>query len=247
MTRTLTLVPILDDAGKVNKTTIETYHCSLCGSFAGSEEKCNKRYLTLRGPYQRISNCNQRLLYRYVHFYRTYPEIWGTLSPQMKKLLPVHKTRRGKPPRNGRNYVPLAARPPWRSLYQLSEEEFVSLKSHFATSSSWGGRRTLPYVFTEQGIAMLSSVLNSDRAIEVNIQIMRTFVKLREIDSMTLTSLRRNFKRNREGASRINFPKVLFGAQETTRSAKEDRKRNEILSEKNRLSVEDPEERQRLM
>jgi hypothetical protein len=66
---------------------------------------------------------------------------------------------------------------------QLSQEEFVSLKSHFATSSSWGGRRTRPYVFTEQGIAMLSSVLNSDRAIEVNIQIMRTFLKLREMMS----------------------------------------------------------------
>jgi len=68
-------------------------------------------------------------------------------------------------------------------MYRLSQEEFESLKSHFATSSSWGGRRTRPYVFTEQGIAMLSSVLNSDRAIEVNIQIMRTFVKLREMMS----------------------------------------------------------------
>jgi len=68
-------------------------------------------------------------------------------------------------------------------MYQLSREELESLKSHFATSSSWGGRRTLPFVFTEQGIAMLSSVLNSDRAIEVNIQIMRTFVKLREMMS----------------------------------------------------------------
>jgi hypothetical protein len=68
-------------------------------------------------------------------------------------------------------------------MYQLSKEEFESLKSHFATSSSWGGRRTPPYVFTEQGIAMLSSVLNSDRAIDVNIQIMRTFVKLREVMS----------------------------------------------------------------
>lgn len=66
-------------------------------------------------------------------------------------------------------------------MYQLSQEEFESLKSHFATSSSRGGRRTRPYVFTEQGIAMLSSVLNSDRAIDVNIQIMRTFVKLREM------------------------------------------------------------------
>ena len=68
-------------------------------------------------------------------------------------------------------------------MYQLSQEEFESLRSHFATSSSHGGRRTAPYVFTEQGIAMLSSVLNSDRAIEVNIQIMRTFVKLREMMS----------------------------------------------------------------
>jgi hypothetical protein len=66
-------------------------------------------------------------------------------------------------------------------MYQLSAEEFESLRSHFATSSSWGGRRTRPYVFTEQGIAMLSSVLNSNRAIEVNIQIMRAFVKLREM------------------------------------------------------------------
>ncbi len=49
------------------------------------------------------------------------------------------------------------------------------------SSSGWGGRRTLPYAFTEQGVAMLSSVLNSDRAIEVNIAIMRAFVKLRKL------------------------------------------------------------------
>ena len=47
--------------------------------------------------------------------------------------------------------------------------------------SSWGGRRTLPHVFTDYGILMLSSVLNSERAIQVNIQIMRTFTKLREM------------------------------------------------------------------
>ncbi len=78
-------------------------------------------------------------------------------------------------------------------MYQLSQEEFDSLRSHFATSSSWGGRRTRPYVFTEQGIAMLSGVLNSDRAIEVNIQIMRTFVKLREI-MLTHKDLARKLK-----------------------------------------------------
>ncbi|MBS4028686.1 MAG: ORF6N domain-containing protein [Ignavibacteriales bacterium] len=65
-------------------------------------------------------------------------------------------------------------------MFQLTQEEFENLTSHFAISS-WGGRRTLPYVFTEQGIAMLSSVLRSERAILVNISIMRAFVKLREI------------------------------------------------------------------
>jgi hypothetical protein len=48
-------------------------------------------------------------------------------------------------------------------------------------TSSWGGRRSLPYAFTEQGVAMLSSVLNSQRAVQVNIAIMRAFVKFREI------------------------------------------------------------------
>ena len=65
-------------------------------------------------------------------------------------------------------------------MFQLSLEEAEFLRSQNATSS-WGGRRYAPYVFTEQGVAMLSTVLNSDRAIEVNIQIMRTFVKLREM------------------------------------------------------------------
>jgi hypothetical protein len=53
------------------------------------------------------------------------------------------------------------------------------LKSQIATSS-WGGRRTLPYVFTEQGVSMLSSILNSPQAIQINISIMRVFVKVRE-------------------------------------------------------------------
>jgi hypothetical protein len=65
-------------------------------------------------------------------------------------------------------------------MFQLSDEETESLRSQIATSKR-GGRRYLPYAFTEQGVAMLSTALNSDRAIEVNIQIMRTFVKLREM------------------------------------------------------------------
>lgn len=64
-------------------------------------------------------------------------------------------------------------------MFTLTKKEFDNLKSQFATSS-WGGRRTLPYAFTEQGVAMLSSILNSDVAIDVNIKIIRVFTKLRE-------------------------------------------------------------------
>lgn len=63
-------------------------------------------------------------------------------------------------------------------MFQLDEDEFANLMSQFVTSS-WGGRRKLPFVFTEQGVAMLSSVLSSDRAIEVNIRIIRIFTRLR--------------------------------------------------------------------
>jgi hypothetical protein len=66
-------------------------------------------------------------------------------------------------------------------MFQLSENEFENLKSQIVISS-WGGmRRAKPYAFTEQGIAMLSSVLRSKQAVEVNIAIMRTFVQLRRI------------------------------------------------------------------
>jgi len=66
--------------------------------------------------------------------------------------------------------------------FQLRNHDVAVLRSQSVTSSSrHGGRRYRQYVFTEQGVAMLSSVLNSDRAIEVNIQIMRAFVKLREM------------------------------------------------------------------
>lgn len=74
-------------------------------------------------------------------------------------------------------------------MFQLTQEEVGNLRFQFGISSlrsqnatsKHGGRRYLPYVFTEQGVAMLSSVLNSERAIAVNIEIMRTFVKLREL------------------------------------------------------------------
>jgi hypothetical protein len=67
-------------------------------------------------------------------------------------------------------------------MFQLNKEEAECLTSQFAISKKGrGGRRTLPYAFTEQGVAMLSSVINSEQAIEVNIAIMRAFVKLRQM------------------------------------------------------------------
>lgn len=65
-------------------------------------------------------------------------------------------------------------------MFQLSVDEFNNLKSQIATSS-WGGRRKPPFVFTEHGVLMLSSILNSERAIKVNIQIMRIFTKVRQL------------------------------------------------------------------
>lgn len=73
-----------------------------------------------------------------------------------------------------------AERFPGDFMFQLAPQEFAILKSQIVISS-WGGiRRALPYAFTEHGVAMLSSVLNSRRAIEVNIAIMRAFVRVRE-------------------------------------------------------------------
>src|ERR1035437_9882573 len=65
-------------------------------------------------------------------------------------------------------------------MFSLTQTEFRNLKYQIGTSS-WGGKRKLPYAFTEQGVAMLSSVLNSPRAVAVNIEIMRAFVRLRQI------------------------------------------------------------------
>ncbi len=65
-------------------------------------------------------------------------------------------------------------------MFQLTENEFQNLKSQIATSS-WGGTRKLPYAFTEHGVLMLSSVLNSEKAIQTNIQIMRIFTKVRQM------------------------------------------------------------------
>jgi hypothetical protein len=65
-------------------------------------------------------------------------------------------------------------------MFELTYQEFADLRRQIGTSS-WGGTRYMPMAFTEQGVAMLSGILNSDRAIEVNIQIMRAFVHLRHM------------------------------------------------------------------
>ena len=86
-------------------------------------------------------------------------------------------------------------------MFQLTKDERQILRSQIVTSS-WGGRRYSPYVFTEQGIAMLSSVLRSQQAIQVNIEIMRAFVHLRKtIDShkelrQKIENLEKKFDKN---------------------------------------------------
>lgn len=72
-------------------------------------------------------------------------------------------------------------------MFQLTKEEYTSLRSQFVTLKSGRGQHAkyMPYAFTEQGVAMLSSILNSDTAIEVNIAIMRTFVAVRRLVSTT--------------------------------------------------------------
>ncbi len=79
----------------------------------------------------------------------------------------------------GRN----AKRFPIDFAFQLTRQEFTNLKSQFATSSSHGGKRKLPWVFTEHGAIMLASVLNSDVAIDASVRVVRAFVRLREMIS----------------------------------------------------------------
>jgi hypothetical protein len=74
-----------------------------------------------------------------------------------------------------------ATRFPEDFMFRLTEDDIEILRSQIATSRFWGGRRYFPYVFTEQGVAMLSSVLNSEQAIQVNIAIMRAFVRMRRM------------------------------------------------------------------
>jgi len=80
---------------------------------------------------------------------------------------------------------------PENFMFQLTEQEFNSLRSQIAISKPGrGGRRYIPFVFTEQGVAMLSGILNSDIAIEMNINIMRAFVQIRRL-GLTVVEMKR--------------------------------------------------------
>lgn len=114
-------------------------------------------------PAERIQRCIYMIRGRKVMLDSDLAELYGV---QTKVLLQAVK-------RNIERF-------PADFMFQLSASEFKILRSQIVTSS-WGGRRYAPYAFTEQGVAMLSSVLRSKRAIEINIAIMRVFVRLREV------------------------------------------------------------------
>ena len=83
------------------------------------------------------------------------------------------------------------ARFPEDFMFQLDKQEWANLRSQSVISKQWGGRRYPPYAFTEQGVAMLSSVLRSERAVQVNVAIMRAFVQLRQMLASHETMARR--------------------------------------------------------
>jgi hypothetical protein len=100
-------------------------------------------------------------------------------------------------------------------MFQLNKREFQNLMFQIGTSS-WGGTRKLPLAFTEQGVAMLSSVLNSKKAIQVNIQIIRTFYKLREmvVSNKELNKRIDDLERKYDKRFRVIFENIKLMIQE---------------------------------
>jgi len=94
-------------------------------------------------------------------------------------------------------------------MFQLSREEFENLKSQIATSS-WGGRRKPPRAFTEQGVAMLSGVLRSKQAVQVNLAIMRAFVRLRRVLASNEELARKVARHDRQIAVLFEHVKALL-------------------------------------
>jgi hypothetical protein len=105
-------------------------------------------------------------------------------------------------------------------MFALTKEEFTNLRSQIATSS-WGGTRYMPFAFTEQGVAMLSSVLNSDKAIEMNIFIIRAFIALRQF-ALNYKGLADEIQEIRQTVESHSEQLVkIYGAIETLLAAKE--------------------------
>ena len=113
-------------------------------------------------------------------------------------------------------------------MFELTNEEFDNLKSQFETSS-WGGTRKTPKAFTEQGVAMLSGVLHSDRAIMVNIQIMRAYSKMREMltDNLSLKLDIEEIKKKLSNHSK-NIELVFNYLDELTEKKDNEKPRKEI-------------------
>ena len=110
-------------------------------------------------------------------------------------------------------------------MFQLTKDEFDALRRQSGTSSSWGGRRYPPYAFTEQGVAMLSSVLSSPRAISVNIEVVRTFVRLRSMLAENAELRRKLTELERKYDTQF---KVVFDAIRQLMAPEEPTKRRQI-------------------
>jgi len=108
-------------------------------------------------------------------------------------------------------------------MFELTKEEFKNLRSQIVTSS-WGGARYLPMAFTEQGVAMLSSVLHSDKAIEMNIAIVRAFISLRHY-ALSYKDVQRELEKIREGIDGHDQQlSMIYQAMEDLLSEKEKQK-----------------------
>jgi hypothetical protein len=96
-------------------------------------------------------------------------------------------------------------------MFELTAAEYGNLKSQFVTSS-WGGRRKLPFAFTEQGVAMLSSVLKSQKAIKVNIQIIRVFTRMRQLILSNKEILLKLEQLEKQSTKQNSDIKIIFSA-----------------------------------
>ena len=108
-------------------------------------------------------------------------------------------------------------------MFQLNRDEFAILKSQIVISSWGGSRRALPYAFTEQGVAMLSSVLRSQRAVRVNVEIIRAFVRLRKLLASHAELQRRldEFEKKYDGQFRMVFEALRELMQSAEKPARE--------------------------